>query len=104
MQNKTRDIQYMKRDVQLQAGCMLVNSISFNIKEAPNESNEITKTLLQASMRDELFFFAEETLSTVTFDCAHKLDRQKLTKKIVLSHLKCLKKRQKFGVRKAKIK
>ena len=107
-----KDIQYLKGDViELQAKSMMGNLIFYNIKEAPNESSEVTKTLLKAFMKDELKI-AEDTVSTVTFDIVHRLGKQRLhktrpivakfnpykRKEIVLSHLKNLDKRKKFGV------
>ena len=107
-----RDIQYLKGDIiELQARSMRDNLIFYNIKEAPNESSEVTKTLLKAFMKDELRI-AEDTLSTVTFDRVHRLGKQRLYKtrpivakfnpykgkEIVLSHLKNLDRKKKFGV------
>ena len=109
-QKNEKDIQYLKGDViELQARSMMGNLIFYNIKEAPNKSSEVTKTLLKAFMKDELKI-AEDTVSTVTFDRVHRLGKQKLHKtrpivakfnpykgkEIVLSHLKNLDKRKKL--------
>ena len=85
--------------------------VFYNIKEVPNESNEVTKTLLQTFLQDELKM-AKETLETITFDRVHRLGKQNPRKtrpivakfnpyrgkEIVLAHLKNLDKGKKFGI------